>query len=121
MSVELFIIDEARDEFERLNRVVGEQAAKGITNSEEMQLLNAIRKKSGLVKLNPAYGDKVPKAYWPKGLVEQYKLTNLWRAELTRYWRMLYTLRGDRVEVLCFVIRIVDHKRYDRLFGYRKK
>lgn len=56
-----------------------------------------------------------------KELVERYQLTNLWRVELTNYWRMLYTLRGDKLEVLCFVIEILDHKKYDKLFGYKKK
>ena len=119
--IKLFVIDEAKEEFKKLNKVVGEQKAKSIKNSDEMQLLNSIKKKSEVVKANPSYGDKIPRKYWPKELVERYKLTNLWRVELTNYWRMLYTLRGDRIEVLCFVIQLLDHKRYDKLFGYKKK
>jgi hypothetical protein len=86
-----------------------------------MQLLRSIKKKSELIKSNPAYGDKIPRKRWPKELIERYNLTNLWRVELTNYWRMLYTLRGDRIEVLCFVVELLDHKRYDKLFGYRRK
>ena len=120
-GINVLMIDAAREEFEKLNKLVGEQGAKGITNSEEMQLLGSIKKKSEVIRLNPAYGDKIPRQYWPKELVERYALTNLWRVELTNYWRMLYTLRGDRVEVICFVIHLLDHKKYDKLFGYRKK
>lgn len=118
-KVKFFVIDEAKEEFEKLNKIIGEQKERGIKNSEEMQLLNSIKKKSEIIKLNPIYGDKIPRRYWPKELVEKYKLTNLWRVELTNYWRMLYTLRGDRIEVLCFVIHIVDHKKYNKLFGYK--
>ena len=120
-KVQVFIIDEAEEEFKQLNKLVGEQQEKGIKNSEEIQLLKAIKKKSGILKLNPAYGDKISRSYWPKELVERYQLTNLWRVELTNYWRMLYTLRGDKLEVLCFVIKLLDHKKYDKLFGYKKR
>jgi len=34
---------------------------------------------------------------------------------------MLYTLRGEAVQILCIVLQIIDHKKYDRIFGYRKK
>ena len=45
-EVKFFIIDQAREEFEKLNKVVGEQTARGIKNSEEMQLLNSIKRNS---------------------------------------------------------------------------
>ena len=50
-----------------------------------------------------------------------YDVDNLWVADLTGYWRMLYTLKGSEIEILCFVLEIVDHERYDKIFGYRKK
>ena len=34
---------------------------------------------------------------------------------------MLYTLKGSEIEILCFILEIVDHKKYDKVFGYRKK
>ncbi|MCK4327527.1 MAG: hypothetical protein KAW41_03550 [Candidatus Diapherotrites archaeon] len=120
-KVNLFIIDDAREEFEKLNAVVGRQRSRGIKSSEEMQLLASIKKKGELLKLNPTYGDKIPREYWPKELAERYALTNLWRVGLTNYWRMLYTLRGDKIEVVCFVIELLDHKQYDKLFKYKKK
>ena len=120
-KVAVYLIDEAKKEFEGLNRIIGEQTARGIGNSEEMQLLASIKNKIEILKLNPVYGDQVPKRLWPKELVSKHRLTNLWRVELTNYWRMLYTLRGDKVELICFIIELIDHKKYDRLFGYKKR
>lgn len=117
----VYFIDEAREEFEELNSIVAEQVAKGIRNSDEMQLLGSIKRKSELLRSNPEYGDHIPKRLWPKELALRYNLTNLWRVELMDYWRMLYTLRGDKVELLCFVLNILDHKKYDKLFGYKRK
>jgi hypothetical protein len=39
--------------------------------------------------------------------------------ELTGFWRMLYTIKGDQIEILCFVLDILDHRDYEKRFGYR--
>ncbi len=46
-------------------------------------------------------------------------IQNLYRLELSNYWRMLYTIEGSRVEIFLFVLNIVDHKDYNKLFGYK--
>ncbi|NQU78586.1 hypothetical protein HQ545_02355 [Candidatus Woesearchaeota archaeon] len=43
------------------------------------------------------------------------------RVELVGYWRLLYTLIGDEVKVIAFILEFMDHAKYDKLFGYRKK
>ncbi|MEK6928097.1 MAG: hypothetical protein AABX11_06720 [Nanoarchaeota archaeon] len=52
---------------------------------------------------------------------DKHKVANLWRVELSQFWRMIYTIKGDELEVICFVLELVDHPSYDKLFGYRKK
>lgn len=115
--VRVILKGQAREEFEQLNRIVGRQQAKGETNSEEMQLLKSIKQKIGILKANPVYGDKVPNALMPKDL----DVSNLFRVGLTGYWRMLYSLEGNKIEIVAFVLYIVDHPAYDKMFGYRKK
>lgn len=34
---------------------------------------------------------------------------------------MIYTLRGSEVEIIALVLDIIDHKDYDKKFGYRKR
>ena len=70
-----------------------------------------------LVKANPFYGNSIEK----KKIPPEYGVQNLWRVELTGYWRMLYTIKGNQIEVICFVLDILDHKKYDKKFGYKKK
>ncbi len=116
-SVKVQFIDDGAIEWETLNKLVGEERGKGVTNSENQQLLKSIQQKIELIKMNPQYGEHVPKKLVPKKLL----VDNLWVVDLTNYWRMIYTLRGNSVEILCFVLDIMDHRKYDRLFGYRKK
>ena len=113
----VLLIGQAKEAFEKLNRMVGEQQARGEANSEEMQLLKSIRQKSEILKENPTYGDKIPARLIPKNL----DVNNLFRVELAGYWRMLYTLEGNKVEVIAFILQIIDHPAYDKLFGYRKR
>ncbi|MBS3068698.1 hypothetical protein J4450_08385 [Candidatus Micrarchaeota archaeon] len=116
-SVRIILKDQAKVEFEELNRIVGEQQAKGETNSEEMQILKSIKQKSEILKINPTYGDKIPHKQIPRTL----NVSNLFRVELTNYWRMIYTLDGNNIEVIAFILYIFDHPTYNKLFGYRKR
>ena len=46
-------------------------------------------------------------------------IKNIYRLELSNYWRMLYTIEGDRVEIFIFILSIDSHKDYNKLFGYK--
>lgn len=115
--VKVSFIDDAASEWERLNKVVAEEKSKDIENSENQQLLKSIKQKIELIKINPQYGSSVPKKLIPS----KYPIDNLWIVDLTGYWRMIYTVKGSQIEILCFILEIIDHKKYDKLFGYRKK
>ena len=119
--VKLILLDEADSEYKRLNELVGQQLKESKENTQEIQLLRSIKQKVEFIKANPFYGDNIPKALIPKEYIIKYDAKNLWRVELTNYWRMLYTIKGDQVEVICFILDIIDHKNYDKKFGYRKK
>lgn len=115
--VRVILLDEAEEGYKKLNEIVGKQRAEGKENSEEMQLLKSINQKVEFIKANPFYGDNIRKKLIPK----EYDVQNLWRVELTHFWRMLYTIKGDQIEIICFVLGILDHDAYDKKFGYKKK
>ena len=116
-KVRVILLDEADSEYKRLNELVGQQIKEGKQNTSEMQLLKSINEKRNFIKANPFYGDSIEKKKIPKS----YNVQNLWRVELVGYWRMLYTIKGDQIEIICFVLDIMDHGKYDKLFGYNKK
>lgn len=115
--VNVSFVGEAANEWERLNKAVAEERGKGMQNSENQQILKSIKQKIEMIRINPQYGDSVSKKLIPAKLA----VDNLWVIDLTGYWRMLYTLKGSQVEILCFILEIFDHKKYDKMFGYRKK
>ena len=81
-------------------------------------MLNSINRTTEILKSNPQFGDPVPKRLIPKSLVKE-EIQNLYRVELSNFWRMLYTIEGNKVEILVVVLKIMNHKEYDKLFGYK--
>ena len=111
------LIAQAEEEFIRLNKIVGKEVENGIINSKNNQLLKSVKRASELLKQNPRYGIQIRKKLIPKFL----PVDNLWKVNLTGYWRMLYTLKGTELEIICFILEICDHKKYNRIFGYKKR
>jgi len=112
--VRVILLDNANEEYKKLNEIAGKQLSEGKENSEEIQLLNSIKQKVEFIKVNPFYGDNIPKNLIPK----EYNVQNLWRVELCNFWRMLYTIKGDQIEIICFILDILNHKNYNKKFGY---
>ena len=71
-----------------------------------------------LLKVNPFEGDPVAHKLWPP---DYEKFPNLFRMELSQFWRMLYYVTGDEVRIISVVFEISDHKKYNKIFGYKKK
>ncbi len=75
----------------------------------------------GIARLveNHESGQKVPKKLWPKYYVQRYGINNLWRLRLDDYWRMIYTLVGEHVRIVAVILEVLNHKDYDKRFGYK--
>jgi len=101
-------------------KVVGEEIAKGITSSDHQTLLNSIKQKIDILKANPEYGTHISKDRIPKEYIIKYDVNNLWKVDLSGAWRMIYTIRGNEVEIISLILDIMNHKDYEKKFGYRK-
>ena len=92
-------------------------------SKSERTILNAITKKIEIIKSNPHYGDPIAKSLIPKEYINKYEISNLFRVELPNYWRMLYSLiDGEtKIEIIAFVLDLIDHPTYSKKFGYKRK
>ena len=89
-------------------------------DKDAVALIKSIERIINILKTNPQYGDPVKKELIP----EEFRkdgIENVYRAELSNYWRMLYTVEGTKIDVLVFILNIVDHPTYNKIFGYRKR
>lgn len=88
--------------------------------SNQSYLLRLIKQKIEILKANPEYGFQIPKDRMPGTYVKLYDATNLWKVDLLGAWRMIYTIRGTEVEIVALILDLMDHKDYEKKFGYRK-
>ncbi|PIZ53747.1 hypothetical protein COY28_03300 [Candidatus Woesearchaeota archaeon CG_4_10_14_0_2_um_filter_57_5] len=108
-EVRVLLKDEAKDSFLELKKR---------TDKESLSIVASIERVIDILKDNPQFGDPIAKKQIPSSL-KTNDIQNLYRIALSNYWRMLYTIKGDQVEIFLFVLSIVDHKGYDKLFGYK--
>ena len=120
-SIRVTLVGDAEQAFHDLNKIVGEQRLKGVLSSKEITLLTALHRLFDLLKENPFYGENSKKSLIPKKYLVKYGAENLFIADLPDYWRLIYTLESNEIEIITFVLDIVDHDAYDGIFGFRKR
>lgn len=105
-----FIDNSLKKAFERLEK----------GKYEDKELMEFIRKAIENLKQNPLAGTPVPSKLWPKEYIQKYQINNLRKYDLSRNWRMLYTIKGNEVEIISIIIEWIAHKDYERKFGYKR-
>ena len=88
-------------------------------NSEAEYLLNLISKATAKLAENPEAGKKIPRKLWSKEYVQKYGVNNLWKYNLDQNWRLIYTIAGNQVDLFLIYLEYMDHKKYNRKFGYK--
>ncbi|GBE19941.1 MAG TPA: hypothetical protein ENG87_04315 [Candidatus Pacearchaeota archaeon] len=110
-EVSIKLSEEANDVYEELNKLVGEEKRKEINSSFHQTLLRSIKRVKELLKNNPFAGDQVQRRQLPKKYLKEYDADNVWRIELANRWRLIYTITGNKVEIITFVMDIFNHKK----------
>lgn len=75
---------------------------------------NALRN----IEEDPVCGIKISSKLIPRELKTKYKINNLYKYNLPSAWRLLYSLIGNRVEVIAIILGCLKHKEYERKFNY---
>jgi Txe/YoeB family toxin of Txe-Axe toxin-antitoxin module len=118
-EIKVILSEEADQVFQELNGIVGEEKTKGIGSSFHQTLLRSIERAIDLLKKNPFAGNQIPKRQLPDKYLEKYDAENAWRMELSNRWRLIYTITGNKIEIINFIMDIFNHRDYDKAFGYK--
>lgn len=115
-TIRIVLSPEAEEAYKLLNKA-------SVKSKIEKSILNSIEKKKELIKANPHYGEPIAKDKIPPEYKQKYGVTNLFWVGLSNFWRMLYSLTNNEteIEIIAFVLDIIDHNKYNKKFGYRKK
>lgn len=85
---------------------------------EDPQLFKFLERATNDLKINPECGIKIPKGLWPKEYTSKHSIDNLWKYNLPNAWRVIYTIVRDKVKIVSIILEWMDHKNYERRFGY---
>lgn len=120
-NIRVILVGEAKEAFEHLLKITAEEREKGIKESKYQTLLKSLKQKVDILKHDPMIGTHIQKGRIPEKYERMYDVTNLWKLDLSGYWRMIYTIKGTEIDIISVVLDIVDHQSYDKIFGYRKR
>ena len=118
-EIKVILSSEADDAYRELNQIVGNEKKKGVDSSFHQSLLRSINRAIDLLKENPFAGNQIPKKQIPGKYIVKYSIGNIWRIEIANRWRLIYTVTGNRLEIINFIVDIFDHRKYDKVFGYK--
>ncbi|MBU2100274.1 hypothetical protein KKG83_02710 [Candidatus Micrarchaeota archaeon] len=117
MNARVRLIGQALQEYNKLKEAVKKEIQQGLTSSSNQSLLRSIEQKTELLKENPLAGEVVKKGKIPRDL----DADNLFKMRLSNFWRMLYTIRREEIDIFCFVLVIESHEKYDKRFSVKKR
>ena len=101
----VFISDELQDNYNSLSE--GDFIKKSI--------VKAVRD----LKQNAFAGIHVPKRLIPREYIKKYGINNLWKYDMPKGWRLMYTITSENeVELISAILEWFDHKEYERRFKY---
>jgi len=118
-EVKVILSNEANLVVKEINKLVGQEKLNDVSSSINQTLLRSITRSIDILKENPFAGNQVPKGLIPTDYVKTYEVNNVWRIELADRWRMIYTIDGDSIKIITFILEIFNHRDYDKRFGYK--
>lgn len=89
------------------------------TNLQDQALKKAIDDAMELLKQKPTAGVKIEKQLWPKEYINEHNITNLFKYDLGSSFRMTYTIKAVSAQTTCVLLEVMNHKEYDKRFGYK--
>lgn len=71
------------------------------------------------LRQNAFIGTQIPKKLIPKTYIQKYQIKNLWKYDLPKGWRLLYTITADNeVELISAILEWFNHKTYEKKMKY---
>lgn len=83
-----------------------------------MELYESINRIIDRLKEDYGYGVRIPHKLIPEDYLKKYHIGNLRKVNLPDGWRLMYTVQADRVMIVSVILEWLDHKAYERRFGY---
>lgn len=104
----VFADEKLRKAFDRLK----------VSKTEDKKIYEWLNRAFDDLKEEAFCGIQVPKKLIPNVYIQKYDIDNLWKYDLPRGWRLLYSVAKDEVVIISIILEWMDHKTYERRFRY---
>ena len=86
---------------------------------EDDFLKKAIKRAIKDLQQNAFFGIQIPKRLIPEEYIIKYDVKNLWKYDLPKGWRLIYTITVENeVELVSAILEWFPHPKYERKFHY---
>lgn len=87
-------------------------------DNSERELFKFINQALDNIEENAFCGIQIPKRLIPKKYITKYGVKNVWKYDLPKAWRLIYSIVNDEIVVVSLVLEWLDHKNYEKRFKY---
>jgi Txe/YoeB family toxin of Txe-Axe toxin-antitoxin module len=87
--------------------------------AEERSLFSSLQQAINDIRKNPLCGIRIPHKLTPRKYTAEYGIEVVWKYNLPRGWRLIYSIAGNEVEIISVILEWFDYKEYARRFGYK--
>lgn len=84
----------------------------------QKELFKFINQALDNIEKNAFCGIQIPKKIKVEEYQRKYLIKNLWKYDLPKGWRLIYSVTKEEIEVVSLVVEWFDHKNYERRFNY---
>ncbi|MEM2131526.1 MAG: hypothetical protein QXR96_03310 [Candidatus Woesearchaeota archaeon] len=85
---------------------------------EDQELYKWISKAINDLEQNAFCGIQTQKKLIPKNYLDKYNIDNLWKYDLPKAWRLLYSVANSEILIITIIIEWMNHKEYEKRFKY---
>ena len=88
------------------------------SKTEDKKLYKWINRAMDDLENNAFCGIQIRKKLISKIYIEKYGIDNLWKFDLPRGWRLIYSVVNGEIKILSIILEWMSHKDYERRFRY---
>ena len=78
-------------------------------DDSERELFKLINQALDNLEENAFCGIQIPKRLIPKVYITKYSVKNIWKYDLPKAWRLIYSIVNDEIVVVSLVLEWLDH------------
>jgi Txe/YoeB family toxin of Txe-Axe toxin-antitoxin module len=88
------------------------------SRTENKKLYEHLNRAFDSISENAFCGIQIPKRLIPKEYLRNYSIDNLWKYNLPKGWRLLYSVARDKVIIIAIILEWLPHDKYEKRFKY---